>query len=102
MQRAREYFGCTGDEAVRFLRDRWLSSEVNPRFTRGEPPGGADPDLVDWFAGAVVLPDKWLPRRAISEPGDDPEWQRISGRSFPFEYDRQELEAALGHRLIMV
>jgi hypothetical protein len=95
VQRVREYFGCTGDGAVRFLRDRWLSREIMPRFIRGEPPSGADPDLVDWFAGAVVLPDKWLPRRAISEPGDDPEWQRVPGRRFPFEFDRQELEAAL-------
>jgi hypothetical protein len=86
---------CTEAEAVRFLCDRWINGEITPRFIAGEPPGGADPRMADWSAGAIILPPKWLPRRAISEPGDDPEWQRIPGPSFPFKIDRQQLEAAL-------
>lgn len=95
VQRVRAEFGCRGDQAVKFLCDGWISGELMPRFIAGEQPGGADPSMADWFAGAIILPDKWLPRRAISEPGDDPEWQRVPGRSFPFKFDRQELEAAL-------
>lgn len=60
-QRVLEHFGCTGDEAVQFLCDRWISGKINPRFMGGEPPGGADPAMADWFAGAIVLPAKHLP-----------------------------------------
>ncbi|MGH7122114.1 MAG: hypothetical protein ACREFP_24490 [Acetobacteraceae bacterium] len=51
--------------------------------------------MADWFSGVVRLPAKWLPRRAVSEPGDDPEWQRIPGPSFPFMIDGRQLKAAL-------
>jgi hypothetical protein len=96
VQRVREALGCTAEEAVRFLSDRWLSGEVEPIFIGDKPPGGrSDPTMADWFAGAIATPDKWLPRRAISEPGEDPEWQRIPGRSFPFRFDRREFEALL-------
>ena len=95
VQQVCEVLGCTGEDAVQFLCDAWLNGEIMPRFISGGPPGGADPRIADWFAGAVILRDKWLPRRAIDEPGDDPEWQRIPGRSFPFMIARQQLEAAL-------
>lgn len=91
----RDAFGCSGEEAAQFLCDRWISGEITPHFIAGEPPAGVDPHIADWFAGEVRLPEKWLPRRAISEPGDDPEWQRIPGRSFPFKIVRPQLEAAL-------
>ena len=99
VRRVRDAFDCTEAGAVQFLCDRWLAGEITPRFIGGAPPGGADPVMADWFAGAIILADKWLPRRAISEPGNDPEWQRIPGRSFPFKLDRQQLETALtrGH-----
>jgi hypothetical protein len=91
----RTVFGCSGDAAEAFLRDRWLAGELAPRFTRGTPPAGTDPRMADWFAGAVFLPDKVYQRRAMSEPGDDPEWQHVGGQSFPFLIDRQQLEEAL-------
>ena len=91
----RDAFGCSGEEAAQFLCDRWIGGEIIPRFIAGEPPGGADPTIADWLAGAIILPDKWLPRRAVSEPGDDPEWQRIPGRSFPFKIAPRQLEAIL-------
>lgn len=86
---------CSGDEADRFLCDRWRAGEIKPHFTAGEPPAGTDPSRADWFAGAVILPGRRFQRRALDEWNDDPEWQEVPGQSFPFLIDRRELETAL-------
>jgi hypothetical protein len=95
VQIVRDVFGSTGEEAVRFLCDRWSSGELTPCFIAGDPPNRPDPSTVDWFTGAIILSAKWLPRQAISEPGDDPEWQRIPGQTFEFKLYRRQLEAIL-------
>jgi hypothetical protein len=95
VQLVRAALGCSSDNAVAFQCDWWFAGEITPRFTSGTPPAGVDPRMADWFAGAIVLPGKVLPRRASNGPDDDPEPQYWKVQHFPFLIDRRELEAVL-------
>jgi hypothetical protein len=55
VQRVREAFECTGEEAVRFLLDAWIAGTIVPRFLGPTPPAGYDPRDADWFSGEIVI-----------------------------------------------
>lgn len=95
VQRVREAFGCTEEEAVRFLCDGWIDGALLPRFLGSIPPDDLryDTGRIDWFSGAIVK-TVHLPRRVSRYPGDRPEYSTHTDR-YPFKIDRRQLDAIL-------
>ena len=95
VRRVRDEFGCTGEEAVQFLCDRWIEGALVPRFLGANPPDTIkhDTSLIEWFSGAIVRTLN-LQHRAIMEPGERPEFT-VHTERYPFAIDRRQLEAVL-------
>src|SRR5437868_4312531 len=84
VQRVRDAFGCSGEEAVQFLCDRWIEGALVPRFLGPDPSDDVkrDTGLIDWFSGAIVRTFR-LQRRTIRYPGQRPEYDEHIDR-YPF------------------
>ena len=99
----REEFGCTGEEAVRFLCDKWIEGTIVPCFLGSNPPANIEraTSKIDWFSDAIVdsfsgaiVRTSRLQRRATMWPGQRPEYDTYTER-YAFKIDRRQLEALL-------
>jgi hypothetical protein len=95
VQRVRDAFVCTREEAIEFLCDNWIEGGLVPRFLGPTPPDAIrhDTSLIDWFSGAVVK-TLHLQRRTVRKPGQHPEHTVHTDR-YRFTIDRRQLETVL-------
>jgi hypothetical protein len=113
VQRVRDRFECTEQEAVEFIRDKWRADPTILRWDGDGPPhGDIDFSKIDWVAGAMVIPGEcWQePRvnlgyaaakfRLISGgPSQRHQpWHVSSDKRCPFTIDRQQLAGILDER----
>lgn len=111
VQRVRDAFACTGDEAVAFLGDAWLAGTLVPQFVGSPPPAGYNPAEADWFSGEIVIRTRQQ-TSAIPIGGYDPfeasdreqlglpprEYRypmRTLARRYPFKIVRRQLDVIL-------